>query len=513
MSTLKRTSARWLLARMVAVLAIITPVTASAVSGDISTNTTWSGTVQITGDVRVLSGVTLTVSAGTQVSINPSSSTDISAIPAQQAGKVDICVLGTLQVNGTSGSHVVFASNAGSPTGTDWYQLVASSSGSVVLNHAEVRNCEYGLALGTTGLVSVSECEFEENDDDDITIASSPSSCSISASTLDVDDGAGIKIVASAVVTISGCTITGNGSSSNGIDVSGTANVTMDSNNISGFSVGSGVLLAAGSTGTLKDNHIESCLNGLRVTASSAGSATAYVGASGDGNEIETCTNGILVETIAAGSCPGYTPYATIRYNWIHGNTNGIKTAKTGSGVDAGTNGDYGYNTIESSSSYGVNNNDNLSNCGTVNARGNNWGRNGSNECIAAVTYGSVDANEIYCPGGGGPGGCHDCPQGVAPIDAPRPTRTTVTSVSPNPFNPETTINFTLGESSAPTITIYDVAGRLIRGMDLGLQSAGPHASVWDGRDNQGNSLASGIYFIVFRAGAVTDVRKAVLLK
>jgi len=492
-----------------------------ATSGDISTNTTWSGTVNVTGDVRVLSGVTLTIVAGTQISINPASSTDISAIPAQMNGKVDICIVGHLQVNGTCDSHVAFYSNDGSPGGDDWYQLVVSSNGSAAINHAELRNCEYGLAISTGGVVSVSESEFADNDDDDITIGGTPASVSISACTFDVEEGAGIKVSTSAPVTIAGCTIAGTSSSSNGVEASSSAVVDLRSNNIDGFdnggNTGCGVFLQGNSSASLYDNHIVGCDNGIRVVAGGGSQASALIGAEDDGNEIESCAVGISVETTGPGSCPAYTPTALIRYNWIHGNDIGIKTVKTASGVDAGTNGDYGYNKIEGSTSYAISNTSSCTPTQTVTARGNNWGRDGSNNCIAAVTSGSVDANEIWCPGSGEPGGCHSCPQGSSGAqEVPKRTRqnpTMLTSVAPNPFNPETTIGFELGASLQPEIAIYNVTGQLVRIERMGPQPAGHHTWVWDGRDRNGSSVGSGVYFVVLKAGVVTDVRKAVLLK
>jgi hypothetical protein len=133
------------------------------------------------------------------------------------------------------------------------------------------------------------------------------------------------------------------------------------------------------------------------------------------------------------------------------------------------------------------------------------------------VTSGSVDANEIWCPGSGEPGGCHSCPQGSSGAqEVPKRTRqnpTMLTSVAPNPFNPETTIGFELGASLQPEIAIYNVTGQLVRIERMGPQPAGHHTWVWDGRDRNGSSVGSGVYFVVLKAGVVTDVRKAVLLK
>ena len=97
--------------------------------------------------------------------------------------------------------------------------------------------------------------------------------------------------------------------------------------------------------------------------------------------------------------------------------------------------------------------------------------------------------------------------------NAQTPEKTALTSIHPNPFNPETTIDFALHESTAPEIRIYNVSGQLVRLERMGNQPAGQHNWVWDGRDRSGNPVSSGIYFVVLKAGNVVDHRKAVLLK
>jgi flagellar hook assembly protein FlgD len=92
-------------------------------------------------------------------------------------------------------------------------------------------------------------------------------------------------------------------------------------------------------------------------------------------------------------------------------------------------------------------------------------------------------------------------------------TKSALTAISPNPFNPETTIHFNLNAAARPSLAIYNVAGQLVREAELGNLSGGANAWVWDGRDNRGNPLASGVYFVRLQAGAVTDVKKAILLK
>ena len=88
----------------------------------------------------------------------------------------------------------------------------------------------------------------------------------------------------------------------------------------------------------------------------------------------------------------------------------------------------------------------------------------------------------------------------------------------PNPFNPETWIPYQLSKSADVTLTIYDIQGRVVRSLDLGHQRAGmyqtrPRAAYWDGRNAQGELVASGLYFYTLTAGDFTATRKMLIRK
>lgn len=84
----------------------------------------------------------------------------------------------------------------------------------------------------------------------------------------------------------------------------------------------------------------------------------------------------------------------------------------------------------------------------------------------------------------------------------------------PNPFNPTTVIPYSLASSGRVTIRIIDVAGRLVRTLVEGRQTAGPHVVRWNGRGDQGQAVASGVYFctIVYPDGK-TSARKLTILR
>ncbi|MGD9548145.1 MAG: FlgD immunoglobulin-like domain containing protein [Candidatus Krumholzibacteriia bacterium] len=87
-------------------------------------------------------------------------------------------------------------------------------------------------------------------------------------------------------------------------------------------------------------------------------------------------------------------------------------------------------------------------------------------------------------------------------------------AVHPNPFNPRTTISFTLERSGPATVQVFDAAGRLVRSLLTGaILDAGDHALEWDGRDDAGRPVPSGTYLARLEASGITTVRKMALLK
>jgi hypothetical protein len=83
----------------------------------------------------------------------------------------------------------------------------------------------------------------------------------------------------------------------------------------------------------------------------------------------------------------------------------------------------------------------------------------------------------------------------------------------PNPFNPSTTIPFSIGRDGEVELAVYDAAGRKIRTLASGYRPAGSHEAVWDGRTEGGLSAASGVYFVRMRSPGITAVRKIVLIR
>jgi len=83
----------------------------------------------------------------------------------------------------------------------------------------------------------------------------------------------------------------------------------------------------------------------------------------------------------------------------------------------------------------------------------------------------------------------------------------------PNPFNPTTSVTYSIPQKCNVTLEIFDVSGKCVACLVDGHQEKGSHAVEWNGEDEKGNPLASGIYLYRLEAGGQTITRKMVLLR
>ena len=83
----------------------------------------------------------------------------------------------------------------------------------------------------------------------------------------------------------------------------------------------------------------------------------------------------------------------------------------------------------------------------------------------------------------------------------------------PNPFNPTTTVSYSIPQSGVVHLVIYDAAGRSVKTLEDGVLNAGSQQVVWDGRDDAGRPLSSGVYFVKLATLGELRTRKLVLLK
>lgn len=93
------------------------------------------------------------------------------------------------------------------------------------------------------------------------------------------------------------------------------------------------------------------------------------------------------------------------------------------------------------------------------------------------------------------------------------PDRTMELSNYPNPFNPMTTIFFSVSEDQDYTLSVYNIKSQKIRELCNGIYPKGIHSVIWDGTDDNNNSVSSGIYYCKIESGSNVAVKKMVLVK
>jgi flagellar hook assembly protein FlgD len=104
-------------------------------------------------------------------------------------------------------------------------------------------------------------------------------------------------------------------------------------------------------------------------------------------------------------------------------------------------------------------------------------------------------------------------PIGVPPGDAQLQLQFDLMPNYPNPFNPLTTITYSIAKPGLVNLSIYDVRGRLLRTLVKEAKTAGEYTTTWDSRNAGGMAVASGVYLVSLDMGGQVKTRKIALLK
>ena len=103
--------------------------------------------------------------------------------------------------------------------------------------------------------------------------------------------------------------------------------------------------------------------------------------------------------------------------------------------------------------------------------------------------------------------------QGLTPAEDSPPLATRLDAPRPNPFNPRTTLGFTLEKAGHARLAIYDLRGLLVRTLCDEDLAAGRHDATWSGTDGNGNQVGSGVYVARLESGGVVQSRRLVLVR
>jgi hypothetical protein len=126
---------------------------------------------------------------------------------------------------------------------------------------------------------------------------------------------------------------------------------------------------------------------------------------------------------------------------------------------------------------------------------------------------GNLDAWTVY-RGGLSREGSFAATGFVSNQDAVLPVAVTLNANFPNPFNPETTLSFSLPKAEKDvSLTVYNSKGQKVKTLYSGAAESGSHSLVWKGQDDAGKSVASGVYFYRLETQGKTLSHKMLLLK
>jgi hypothetical protein len=468
-------------------------------------NVTWSGTVLVNADRTVPSTRTLTVQPGTLVRV-----ATIDRTPGgSNMQKIEINVEGTLMADGTGANQIRFVS--WTPTTTeDWvgFYIDAGSGGAtfdncqisraeyaieswvpLTVKNTTIADCRYGAVLVQGGNSLVHGCTLTRPGSFGIILNSA--STTIRNTIVDDAVSAACQVSTAALLTARNSEFK---NSDKGLYVGGNLTVSVDStctfkSNAIGIHC-----YGTGAATTIKNSTIESHTNNGILCNSAMWSLI-------QGNTIKSNVGAIFCDD---GSSP------IIKSNTIKSNTNGIASAD-GSNPDIGIYPSTGNNTIAFTTHKDILN---FEMAITISAQNNCWNDN-SPPCgpPANKILGPVDTNNpICCSVGQGAPAEWPGPD-PKPEDLP-PTVSDLLGIVPNPFNPSTTVHYSVAPpGDYIEVAVYDVGGRLVRSLVSEPKPAGNHEVMWEGTNAAGETVASAVYFVRFSAGTVTRTMKMVLLK
>ena len=400
------------------------------------------------------------------------------------AHNTSLIVYGALNVNGASANPVTFTRSGASGS---WDGIQFQNGGSGTITYATIDYATKGVYLSSAGGVTIDNCTFRNFSEQGVySLNSSP--------------------------TVKNCAIQNPAGASHGIYLSGSGNPTIQNNTIDGITPG---IERSGSPGsaTIYDNTIKNCVNGLKTYQS----APEMYNNSFDGNvygirlatssspdihdnDLTTNAIGVYLEQ----SQPS-------RVKWNNFGWSGFVQENADEGILV--------NYLQAGNTFLDNQWNNfydgevtrdISNpSGTLlKARGNYWSSFSVTGQVDAGSPQSSHNNDA------GPGGA------LGKIAGREFTETSATGAPvaasfgleqnfPNPFNPSTVIRFRLSAVSKVTLSIFDLLGRRVRTLASNrAYGPGAHTLTWNGVDDSGKQLASGLYIYRLEAGTGSPAKR-----
>lgn len=457
--------------------------------------------VEFDRDVKISSGDTLTILPDVEITF--ASGSDAANLGID-SNRCELIVEGALIAVDSSGTLPITFTTTADSAGA-WYGIRApADTGTINLDNCVIENARKGLSVDNP----------DELDAGDLTI----NDCVTHGIFLD-NCGSG--------VVVGGSTITDPGTI--GIEARDCSGIALSNHNITNATA-YGIKATGASSLTISDNSILGSATGSEVVGIRCGGADTTSTFTISGNTIERCGyQGMYIRygaedsALITGNCISDTSYtrggtgiyfsyssAKLRWTTIEAKTHGVVAmcGEFGSPSpfwipDLGDTTDSdGNNRLLDNSLYFV---WSLGQGRTAIKAEHNWF---DGEPPAQKFYGNVDRDPCLGddPGTGG--------RAVSSGDLGEDRwRLELEQNRPNPFNPTTTIEYSIWAPGRVTLRVYNMAGKLVRTLVNQMQEPGYHDVVWDGSDDHGRQVAGGVYFARMVSGGETKMRKLILLK
>jgi len=454
----------------------------SLFSGHISENTTWSSDIVIKGDVWIDPGVTLTINPGVHVKFEPNYDDKQTGVDPTRA---EFIVQGNLTIRGNDSLPVVFTSNARKPKAGDWYgirfipgekkkvekrmeQPTLSEKSILGRNKAKIsegkKNTEriqekkHGETVKAIQLVTNLRIEYANIG----LLLDRPNKTIIRECDFQ-NNKTGLKVIKDAAVDIMNCDFSGN--------------------------TDYGIAICSDAYGTIKGCKVLSGKTGIIFLGSEFREAEdRHETRTYDHNESELETKfGIaeckIIDNSDYGIC-------------IVGN------AKPDFGAQ-------GHNYICGNGKYDLfNDTEN-----DINAKGNYWGTINIDSCKAHIhdyfdnsLLGTVWVEPLW-------NGNHESEGTMESGKGKVALRNLLNAASPTPFLKNTKINYSIANPGYISLCIYDISGRLVRTLCNEKKDANTYRASWNGRDNSGSKVSTGIYFIRLATDDFVAVKKVMVVR
>ncbi len=453
--------------------------------------------VEFDRDVKISSGDTLTLLPGVEVSF--ASGSDAANLGIDSS-RCELIVEGTLIAEGTHADTLVTFTTEVDSAGA-WYGIRAlADTGTIHMEYCAVENAYKGIAVEAPDSLYVSEVTIEDCVTHGISCKECDSSMTVESCTIDDPGLIGIDASDCDGLLLSDHDITD--ATAYGIRCLDAEGMTVEDNTILGASGESGfvgihyVCASGDTTLTIEDNTISRC-----------GARGIYCEGGGDGTSSIT-GNLISDDGYDRGTVGIYlkTCRAAVHYNETEKKGTGVSvlpgmgTPKWIPDLGNGTSQQQGNNSWLDNTTWYVWTL--LASPDTLYAESNWHGMKNPSSSMFSSTVDYLPVLESAPSARINPG-----------ADDDESHKYSLSQNRPNPFNPTTTIEYSIWVPGRVTLRVYNMAGKLVRTLVNAVQEPGHHDVIWDGSDDQGRQVAGGVYFARMVSGGETKMRKLILLK